>query len=85
MLRTLHPAAGCIIAGDCNDLSIGLLTALDPAFRQIVNLPTRKDKILDIIVTDLHSFYEEPEIIHPDEVDDGAPDFSSDHLYLPAH
>ena len=62
-LKTLHPTAGCIIAGDCNDLNISLITSLDPAFRQIVSHPTRKDKILDIIVTDLHSFYEVPMII----------------------
>ena len=72
-LKTLHPTAGCIIAGDCNDLNISLITSLDPAFRHIVSHPTQKDKILDIIVTDLHSFYEVPMIIPPVEVDACAP------------
>ena len=78
-LKTLHPTAGCIIAGDCNDLLVGQITALDPAFRHIVANPTRKDKILHISVTDLHSYYEVPLIIPPVQLDDGALGVPSDH------
>ena len=48
-------------------------------FQQIVTKPTRKDKILSVIITDLHQYYDEPEIrrpINPDVIGKGVP---SDH------
>ena len=52
-LKTEHPDAATIIAGDKNDLDEAGILALDPAFVQIVRKNTRKDKILSIIITDL--------------------------------
>ena len=48
-------------------------------FQEIVTKPTRKDKILSVIITDLHQYYDEPEIrrpINPDVLGKGVP---SDH------
>ena len=48
-------------------------------FQQIVTKPTRGNKILSVIVTDLHEYYSEPEIlppVKPDVIGNGVP---SDH------
>ena len=55
------------------------ILALTPKFQQIVRKPTRGNKILSVIVTDLHQFYKDPEIlppINPDIIGKGKP---SDH------
>ena len=46
---------GIILGGDRNNLNIASIldTALD--LKQIVNLPTRENKILDICITNLHN------------------------------
>ena len=55
------------------------LLAIDPNFHQIVSLPTLNNKILDIVITDLHRFYVEPVIINPIEVDVLGKGVPSDH------
>ena len=78
-LLTSHPRAGVILSGDRNLIDIPLLLSIDPSFRQIVKLPTRGPKILDVIVTNLASFYNDPQIlpaIKPDNPCKGVP---SDH------
>ena len=54
------------------------LLSIDSNFKQIVKVPTRKDKILDVVVTDLESFYQEPVAIPPGPVD-GQVGVPSDH------
>ena len=79
ILKTEHPNAATIIAGDKNDLDETGILAIDPALVQIVRKPTRKDKVLSIVITDLQRFYIEPKIVDPIPVDNpqiGAP---SDH------
>ena len=47
--------------------------------RQIVSLATHKDKILDIILTNLHQFYQIPIIVPPVAPDDPTRGVPSDH------
>ena len=85
-LRTEHPGAATIIAGDKNDLDETGILSYDPAFIQIVQKPTRKDSLLSIIITDLRRFYIEPKIIDPIPVDipgKGAPSNHNGVLAVP--
>ena len=78
-LRSTHPQAGVIISGDKNNIEMGALLQIDPSLRQVVKNPTRGLNLLDIILTNLHIFYNIPEIvppIPPDVQGKGAP---SDH------
>ena len=74
-----HPGAGVIISGDRNDLSIERLLSIDPSLRQIVRNPTHGRKVLDIVLTNIWMFYNEPEIVEPIPVDDPAKGVPSDH------
>ena len=53
-----------IITGDFNPLDV---TRLKRHFhlKQIVKAPTRKDAILDLVITNLHDHYEEPQAFPP--------------------
>ena len=85
-LKILHPKAIFVTAGDKNDLKEDEILAICPSFKQIVTKPTRKKKTLTIVITDLHNLYQEPNIIPPVPVDDGASGCPSDHqgvLVLP--
>ena len=85
-LRTIHPNVAVIIAGDKNDLDERGILSICPSLRQIVLKPTRKNKTLDIVITDLHRYYTEPSIVPPVPVDDVALGVPSDHdgvLVLP--
>lgn len=78
-LKVKYPSAYFMCGGDINDLKITELLYISQNFRQIVTKPTRKGKILSVIVTDLHMYYQEPEIfppVQPDVVGKGKP---SDH------
>ena len=66
-LLNSFPDAGILICGDRNDLSIDRLLSIDTSLSQIVNKNTRGSKILDIILTNLGAYYEEPEIVPPIE------------------
>ena len=62
------------------------IIAICPSFRQLFLQPTRKDKTLTIVITDLHSYFQEPFIIPPVPIDSGASGVPSDHqgvLVLP--
>ena len=61
---TKYPKAGVIIGDDRNEYSLISLLQSVPKLKQIVTLPTRKDKILSVILTNLGQFYCEP-VIHP--------------------
>ena len=79
LLLQKYPNAGIIIAGDRNNVSIERLQAIDHSLKQIVLKPTRKLKTLDVILTNMHRFYNEPIIVppvQPDDVNNGVP---SDH------
>ena len=52
-LKIQHPSAAIIISGDKNNLDEKHILALNPNFRQTVSENTRKNKILNIVITDL--------------------------------
>ena len=78
-LKVDHPDAATIIAGDKNDLDESRILDLDPALVQLVRKPTRKDKILSIVITDLRRFYVEPKIVDAVPVDNPTIGAPSDH------
>ena len=54
-----------ILAGDTNDLKLDPILNLSPNLKQVVTCPTRKDKILDPIITTLAKFYQTPMCLPP--------------------
>ena len=67
-----------------NNIELGALLQIDPSLRQVVNNPTRGCKLLDVILTNLHTYYNVPVIvppIPPDVEGKGAP---SDHCGIVA-
>ena len=78
-LKTIYPKAAIIIGGDRNSISLDSLENLYPGLHQIVKAPTRKNKILDFICTDLYKLYQVPEILDPLEADDPNKAKPSDH------
>ena len=78
-LLNIHANAGVIICGDRNNIDISTLLSIDPSLRQTVRSPTRGLRLLDVIVTNLARYFNEPQIIpaiHPDLPGHGVP---SDH------
>ena len=71
-----------IIAGDTNDLKLDSILHLNPNLKSVVKKPTRlnPDNILDNIITDLSSWYQEPICLPPIDADIGSRGKSSDHL-----
>ena len=68
-----YPSAGIIISGDRNDLSLDRLPSVESSLKQIVSKGTRgPGKILDVVLTNLDVYYDEPEIVQPIDVDDPA-------------
>ena len=62
---TKYPSAYFCLGGDINDLKVDLLLNISSKFKQIVKQPTRGDKILSVIVTDMWEYYQEPIILPP--------------------
>ena len=75
-----HPGAGIIMAGDRNDLTVERLLTVDSSLRQIVNVPTHGKKILDVIITNIWRFFNDPVTVMPVPVDDVTKGVPSDHL-----
>ena len=64
IFKSRFPDSAFIAGGDKNDLHLGHLLDIDPSFRQLVTLPTYRQSILDVLITDLGQYYNEP-LIHP--------------------
>ena len=62
---SLNPGGGIVLSGDANSLDVDSLLEADSSLVQIVKIPTRKDKTLDIFVTNLQAYYQEPVSIPP--------------------
>ena len=64
LAESRFPNCGFIVAGDFNHLDV---TRIKKHFRlkQIVKSPTRKDVILDFVLTNLNDHYVSPEIFPP--------------------
>ena len=81
-LLKIHSGAGVIISGDRNSIEIPTLLSIDPTLRQIVKVPTRGLRILDVIITNLARYYNDPITVPPiipDNPGFGAP---SDHDHM---
>ena len=76
---TKYPNAGVVNGADKNDLNISSLMDGLPRIRQIVTQNTYQDKILDIILTNLHQLYKVPIIAPPVPPDDPRTAKPSDH------
>ena len=79
MLVTKHPEAPIIMGADKNSMDIRPILTCGLKIKQLVDLPTRNGKILDIILTNIPQHYNSPIIIPPvpcDNPEDGLP---SDH------
>ena len=78
-LLNTFPNAGILISGDRNDLSIDKILSVEKTLKQLVKKGTRGPNILTIICSNLETFYEEPMIVPPIEVDDPQKGVPSDH------
>ena len=78
-LLNIHNNAGIIISGDRNKIDIPVLLSIDPSLRQTVRHPTLGLKILDVIVTNLWRYFDEPTIIPPLNPDKPGCGVPSDH------
>ena len=80
VLRAKHDnEINFLIGGDFNRLDISDILECYGGLRQIVSVPTRKSAILEIILTDLHSYFHPPTTIFPLEVDSDKTGKDSDH------
>ena len=78
-LLTTYPNAGVVISGDRNSISIQALLSIDPSLRQMVMKPTHGFKVLYVILSNLHCFYDEPQIVPPVQPDNPNKGKPSDH------
>ena len=83
-LLNIHNNAGIIISGDRNDMDISALLSIDPSLRQTVLRGTRGLKVLDVIVTNLSRYSNEPVIIPPVMPDRLGHGVQSDHCGVSA-
>ena len=81
-LLNIHGDAGVIISGDRNSIDIPTLLSIDPSLHQTVKLPTKGFKTLDVIVTNLARFFNDPLIIPPVMPDVPGHGLPSDHSGL---
>ena len=80
LLKMKHPEARFLFMGDFNCYKPDNILLLSPQLRQLVHYPTLGGKVLDLIITDLHTLYHPPVSVPPllpDQPADAAP---SDHL-----
>ena len=63
-IRSKHLDCGVVILGDFNHLNVQDLVR-SHHLKQVVSSPTRRDAILDYIITNLRSFYRTPDISAP--------------------
>ena len=73
---------GLILAGDFNRLKIKPILHLNPGLKQVVTSFTRRnpDAILDLIITNMHMFYQQPSTLEPLDNDINGLGKPSDHL-----
>ena len=79
MTISIHSGAGVIISGDRNSIEIPALLSIDPTLQQVVKVPTRGLRTLDVIITNLARYYHDPVIIPPIIPDNPVAGAPSDH------
>ena len=65
-----YPGAEVALGADRNEFDISPLLLIAPKMKQIVTLPTRGNKILSVIITNMSEYYSSPVIhqaVDPDE------------------
>ena len=71
-LKSSFPNSAFVGGGDKNDLDVKHLLSINPSFRQINTKPSYKNAVLEIIITDIGHFYNEP-VIRPPLLEKGLP------------
>ena len=79
-LKTKYPEARFLFLGDFNCYKPDDILLLSPQLRQVVHYPTYGDKVLDLIVTDMHALYHPPLSNQPLLPDNPAVAAPSDHV-----
>ena len=80
LLKMKHPEAKFLFLGDFNCYKPDHILLLSPQLRQLVHYNTHGDKVLDLLITDMHTLYHPPvpcDYLLPDHPADASP---SDHL-----
>ena len=68
-----------MISGDFNKFPFEEIMLANGAMKQVISVATRKSAILEVILTDLATFYHPPSSLPTLEVDQGKPGSESDH------
>ena len=71
-----------LFGGDFNRLDVTPILDSYGALKQIISTPTRNGAILELLITDLHTFYHPPTTLPPLQVDDDKVGADSDHDVL---
>ena len=79
MLITRYPAAPIILGADKNEMDIKPLLTCGLRLKQIVDVGTRKGKILDVILMNIPQMYNSPIIVPPVPCDNPSDGVPSDH------
>ena len=79
LLKIKYPSAYFIFGGDINDLKIENILSISVKLKMKVTRPTRQTKILSVIITDLHRYYDVAIILSPIEQDTHGVGKASDH------
>ena len=68
-----------LIGGDFNRLDISEILECYGGLKQVNSVPTRKNAVLEILLTDLHTLYHPPTTLPPLQVDVDKKGKDSDH------
>ena len=68
-----------LLGGDFNRLDVGDIIDAHGALKQFNSVPTRKEAILELLLTDLHPFYHPSSTLPPLQVDEDKNGHDSDH------
>ena len=79
MLKTKYPDSAIILGADKNQMDITPILNCGLKLRQVVDKPTRKGKVLDILIMNTSGFYQSPVICPPIQPDDPSTYQASDH------
>ena len=78
-INSLEQNVKYVVAGDMNHLPLEPIIDSYGALKSLVEVPTRKDSILEVILSDLHPFYHPPVTMKPLQVDKDKVGKDSDH------
>ena len=79
ILTTRYDGCGIFLGGDKNKMDISPIIHTNLKLKQINSLPTRKNEVLDVCITNLFLYYNAPVIIPPVQPDIPGQGVASDH------